>query len=74
MTETSFWFLKIISPNQLKAYLKHLKMQKNAFYRTFFATKSDWFHTRKLKYDLTKQQGQSKLKDNLQIIHFDNLH
>ena len=31
--------------------------KKNVVHRTFFAIKSDWFHTRKLKYDLTKQHS-----------------
>ena len=33
------------------------KCKKNIVHRTFFAIKSDWFHTRKLKYDLTKQHS-----------------
>ena len=33
------------------------KCKKNVVHRTFFTIKSDWFHTHRLKYDLTKQHS-----------------
>ena len=57
-------------------------MKKNVVHRTFFATKLDWFHTRKLKYELTKQHSFNfqcfrmtiQTKGQFVIIHCDNFH